>query len=163
MIRVYDINVDNLEGKTLLTLEIEGLSNSKFSEPTESVKIHTITPDAEYLIDKKSFGLPIFLECNFPCGTCKPNQPSVCTSCNLKVSSEFPYYYENQCLASCPTSWYPFTMKEKNCRVCNANCFECAESRDKCTKCAPGSYLLGNSCLRKCPLNFYSNPVTNTC
>jgi hypothetical protein len=135
-IRMYDINFETLKAGMTINIEIEGLINSKFSSPTSSFIITTLTPDAKYLIDTKDKGLPVFLSCDYPCKGCKVNQPNVCTDCNLGPKDKFPYYFKNQCMEKCPQSWYPFTMKNKICSQCDSNCLECATQRDKCTKCA---------------------------
>jgi hypothetical protein len=53
---------------------------------------------------------------------------------------------------TCPESGNSYS-ENGQCFTCQPNCLKC-QSKDKCTKCAEGFYLLNNECVSQCPPNF---------
>ncbi len=60
-------------------------------------------------------------KCQYPCQTCS-SQVYLCTSC---FSNSSTFFYNNQCLATCPDTFYKTTL--------NMTCLPCKSPCDKCT------------------------------
>ena len=75
-----------------------------------------------------------------------------CTSCDS--SSSFPYFFEFDCLASCPNFYYSDSFNE--CQACadlNRGCENCS-SPSVCLSCDAGYVLLNNNCLDSTPAGY---------
>lgn len=110
-------------------------------------------------------GVRICAPCHQNCLTCTggPSQYN-CTSCKtgfalftstcLPVVSCVSYYFEGQCVSSCPNYTYPLG---KECKQCTNNCYTCLNAT-ACTSCVHGTYLSPTmSCSSACSSGQYLN------
>ena len=58
----------------------------------------------DYIYDQVSSGLQPQFKCLFPCATCTGTSSSVCNTCYSTISEK--YFYQSQCLSSCPDGFY---------------------------------------------------------
>ena len=71
-------------------------------QETESWKLATFTDSTTaYAIEKISGGMTITFGCNFPCLTCRDDDPDYCTSCN-QYFEDYLILYEGKCTIDCP-------------------------------------------------------------
>jgi len=65
----------------------------------------------------------------------------------------------NQCLVDCPAdvSIKFDTGSQKACTACEAPCYTCAGTPQKCTTCIPGFYFLDGECISECPKGYVVN------
>ena len=67
-----------------IKIVIEGLRNPTSKDPTDSFSVSSFNQDSNqfyYYIDKVDTGLRIEGKCNYPCQTCKEDDPDHCLSC----------------------------------------------------------------------------------
>jgi hypothetical protein len=74
-----------------------------------------------YKIDEIPDGLSFDFECDFPCLTCEPGNPSSCTSCN-GVQGDI-ILYESMCYKECPAGTY---LDNFQCELCDETCKTCS-------------------------------------
>lgn len=98
----------------------------------------------------KQFGSPgcvskcLFTQwANFDINECQPCS-NACQACfgpsaDNCLTCDKGYFYEYQCLDTCPDSYYASEIKE--CLPCLQNCLTCSESEYKCTQCREGMVL----------------------
>jgi hypothetical protein len=97
-------------GNQAMSLTITNLKiNVQTPMTTDSMMLTTFEP-GHYAIDSINSGMTLTFYCNYPCQTCKPGQPSICTSCNNVIkavngSQEF-ILYEGTCYEKCPAGTF---------------------------------------------------------
>lgn len=85
--------------------------------------------------------------CHETCQECNGPFSNNCTKCPNK-------FYNNTCLAECPSSTYD---NSSICVDCDKSCFTCSLSADNCTSCSGNlSYIFNFNCYAKCPETTYT-------
>lgn len=135
----------------------QGLANPTINILLDTWKLYTFTYD-NYAIDKLEGGLRINFFCQFPCATCNDSLNTQCFSCYGTSISQFVYYWQNECLDSCPAGYFETYKNSTNglnktvpmftCEKCQAPCMTCGESATDCLTCADGFlwYDLDHTC-----------------
>ena len=92
------------------------------------------------------------LSCQFPCLSCSTGI-TVCANCN--TSSTMPYFYQNNCLANCPPTY--FNDASFNCTKCSSPCNTCSGAGNQsCITCLSGYLQLNSTCYISCPGGYYN-------
>ena len=74
------------------------------------------------------------LLCSPLCVTCSGSATN-CLTCGMSVFHAHLYFYSNQCLITCPSSFWGNSVNHL-CEACNPACLECfSSSIDSCTSC----------------------------
>lgn len=74
--------------------------------------------------------------------------------------------HENRCISVCPKGYTDISGVCKECNSQEFNCETCRNSLSKCTSCIQTNdkkYLLGVSCLEKCPVGTVKNDTGGRC
>jgi proprotein convertase subtilisin/kexin type 5 len=89
-----------------------------------------------------------------------------CLSC---VSSSY-YYFNGNCLASCPFGYYSSLQNNSNiCETCDLSCLQCIGNSLNCSQCASGLFLQSQNgnisfhCLNFCPDYYYPDVINQIC
>lgn len=92
--------------------------------------------------------------CSTMCGTCSITQTN-CTSCD--ISSLNPYFYNNRCLSSCPSTFYN-ENSTFSCLKCLSPCETCLNSSiHSCQSCLSPFIYYNFDCLSNCPAGYYQS------
>ena len=161
---IFDVNPSLVRGGNTIEIELRGFVNSDVADAQDPFTLTTRTSEG-FLIDEWQDTQSVSSSCNYPCLQCSESDPSECRKCNTEADSPdkgilFNLYYDNTCISSCPSNFYP---SNNICLQCDPNCLECSGSSKKCLKCHPGSYLLGNVCQEICPATHHGIDETGTC
>ena len=153
-----------VRGGNTVEIELKGFINSEVATITDPFTILTKTGEG-FLIDEWREATGIASNCNYPCLQCSESDPSMCRKCNTEPDSPdqgalFHLYYDNTCISTCPSNYFPLN---NICTQCDSNCLECEETSKKCLKCHAGMYLLGNTCMDVCPATHHGIDETGTC
>ena len=116
-----------------------------------------------YAIDKLEEKLDFTFLCNFPCSTCRADDPDYCLSCNY--FDEYLILYDGKCSPNCPERTY---KEAYNCYPCDDKCKTCAsDSGSTCLSCWEGDsdfpFLYGNTCVDQCVDTYYGDRDTAKC
>lgn len=129
---------------------------------TDSWQLTTYLNDGRSKIDQISSDMTLTFECNYPCLTCEPGQPDVCTACNTIEGDQI--LYDSKCYMQCPAGTF---FQYFQCQLCDDKCKTCEyTSGTSCTSCNAGSawpYLNGKDCSNTCNYGEFGNALTNTC
>jgi hypothetical protein len=92
---------------------------------------------------------PICTSCVSPCSTC--TTATICLSC---LNSSL-YYYNHQCIATCPLLVTVPNSVSMLCDLCANICLTCVNTTTTCLSCntsiAPIYYALNQTCVSSCP------------
>ena len=81
--------------------------------------------------------------------------------CNCSDLSSVFDPKKNTCGASCTSGYFP-NIIQGICDICPSECKTCS-SEASCQSCISGKFLLGSSCVDKCPDDRWSDGVNNIC
>ncbi|KAM9734341.1 LOW QUALITY PROTEIN: proprotein convertase subtilisin/kexin type 5-like [Menidia menidia] len=100
-------------------------------------------------------------ECHSDCATCDGPEEDACLSCEkgkVLENGGCVSYHE-----ACPVK--TFLNDDGACEDCHPSCESCSgEEKNQCTNCAKGRFLTAQqTCVSKCPLGFFSGPVSGRC
>ncbi len=86
-------------------------------------------------------------KCQYPCQACS-SQVYLCTSC---FSNSSTFFYNSQCLTTCPDKFYKTTLN-MTCVPCKSACDKCTDEFT-CVTCLTGFFFFANNsqCLAICP------------
>jgi proprotein convertase subtilisin/kexin type 5 len=82
--------------------------------------------------------------CVDPCKAC--TNLTTCLSCNSGR-----YFYQFNCLLSCPANYTIANNSTNNCDACSATCLTCIGSTTNCSSCNAGTALYQGNCIVQCP------------
>ena len=94
------------------------------------------------------------LTCSINCKSCSLVSTH-CTACDA-TSPNRNALYENDCIASCPTNYFP-DPDTGECKRCESPCKECSGSKNKCTVCYDAKPYLQkdlDTCVATCPTGY---------
>ena len=106
------------------------------------------------------------LTCNYPCATCRSDDPNFCTSC-YAGQSDFPQFLmalsqaESTCKAECDVGYTTNGSENLECTKCDESCAECKDDGvagdfKKCTVCATDyPFTHEEACLKTCNQGLY--------
>ena len=80
----------------------------------------------------------------------------------LQCSNKF-YYYNNECLKSCPLSMKQINSNRICVNKCNVDKCEACENEEKCKKCEKNYFLYENICVKMCPIGYFANRIAFNC
>jgi len=90
--------------------------------------------------------------------------PSNCTACTetgcTNCATGFLLTLDEKCESTCPDGSY---QNGTSCQECSSPCLTCTTSATNCLSCNESWYLLNNSCVDNCPLNYYVENGQSTC
>lgn len=137
-----------------VTVIIDGFKNPVFAEQTDSFIIKTLTTDS-YQIDAIDSGLVLNNYCDYPCLTCKDEDPSDCLSC---FSTGLNKLQGGTCVSECATGKFHNTGTGA-CEDCDSSCLDCEGSTTTCTACGLGDllFLHSGSCQSMCPDTYFAD------
>lgn len=95
-------NVTNitLTGGSFVSFEINGIINPRLKAKNPVSTIVWTADNTSHVIDFKESDLFVTASCDYPCGTCHPDDPKKCTSCAL--DSKYPLFWQGNCVQECP-------------------------------------------------------------
>ena len=97
-------------------------------------------------------------QCTASCVDCLSQ--TVCLICNQ--NGPYPYNYEGQCVAACPSS--ASILHKGHCISCEIDdCEQCEEGINKCALCAVGYLLSKEECVSECPEGQYEDHEARRC
>ena len=109
----------------------------------------------------------VCISCDSTCQECIGSLPTQCINCNTVYGNSTSYFYQNQCLATCPIGTYADISKL--CQNCNNMCYTCngglATNCLTCNTTGTNKYFMnGNkTCTSACPTNGYYADASYTC
>lgn len=109
------------------------------------------------------------LLCSPSCLTCQTTSTN-CLTCGLSTTGVALFFYNNKCLAICPTSYWG-NPSTSNCDACTTGCLQCTNSGlNSCTQCSNDSstiyylHIGATTCGTSCPNGqFISSTIPNYC
>ena len=102
--------------------------------------------------------------CDSTCQECIGSSTQ-CTSCNITSGNSTSNFYQNKCLAACPTGTYSDTSKL--CQNCDSSCYTCngglATNCSACNTTGTSKYFIAgnNTCMSACPTGYYADTSFN--
>lgn len=87
--------------------------------------------------------------CHPYCKTCTDGTTTSCSSCAPNIIQ----VAATTCAVNCLDGYY-LNSTTKSCSACRPECFRCNNGTG-CTQCEENFYLLGSSCLTKCPPGYF--------
>ena len=159
---------DGYNGK--VTIRLDKVKNPQDNQIGTGFEIRTYAdPDNQFSIDQLANNVIIpLLQCMYPCQTCSPSDPTVCTSCWLGGKAQ--YYTKlsdagGVCESSCRTGYTSNGNPNKVCQFCDPSCASCRDTATvgdivQCLNCSstfPFRIDKTNQCIPQCSKGYYES------
>jgi hypothetical protein len=164
--RLFNLTVGNTQP---ISINIKAFTNVLSSYFTVEAYSVSQTGQFSYLVSSNTntirYNLSAITNCSFPCKICTPLNHSTCLQCYSNATTQF-YFIDpvaQNCVtpSSCSTNTFPSSAASA-CVVCPPQCLTCSSS-SVCYSCATNYYLLDNSCLTDCPVEYYPVTIQQVC
>ncbi len=102
-ITITKVTGTQIEAGSSFWVTLYGLVNSKLAAATDTFSFEVKTEKGGQVMYQNK-GLTVTNDCDYPCLTCDPANPSKCLTC--ETTSEFALFLNGQCLSNCPSNYY---------------------------------------------------------